>query len=213
MGVRQGGFQGDVPTAFPTRTTFQLRLKIALVFDTLFVRFWLHLGCQDDPQNPQKSSKSRVRNCTAFSINFRTDFYRFFLRFSTPREGKNQAKTMECCSFLHFSHFPLVFPSGLDFGPSWAPFWSGFGLLFLTFFASKADQKINDFSHHFFYKFRSILGSKRLPNYEWIAGKSPPRGVQDRLEDVALIFCLSWLRFGTILHRFWHPRWHLACTG
>ena len=37
-----------------------------------------------------------------------------------------------------------------------------------------------------------------------IAGKSLPRGVQDRLEDVALIFCLSWLRFGTLLGRFWH---------
>ena len=66
MGVRQGGVQGDVPTPFAIQTPLQLRLKIALVFDTLFVRFWLHLGCQDDPQNPQKSSKSRVRNCTAF---------------------------------------------------------------------------------------------------------------------------------------------------
>ena len=66
MGVRQGGFHGDVPTLFGTWTPLQLRLKIALVFDTLFVRFWLHLGCQDDHQNPQKSFKSRVRNCTAF---------------------------------------------------------------------------------------------------------------------------------------------------
>ena len=49
-----------------------------------------------------------------------------------------------------------------------------------------------------------MLDSKRLPNYERIAGKSPPSGVQDRLEDVALIFCLSWLRFGTLLGRFWH---------
>ena len=37
-----------------------------------------------------------------------------------------------------------------------------------------------------------------------IAGKSLPRGVQDRLEDVALIFCLSWLRFETFLARLWH---------
>ena len=55
MGVRQGGFQGDVPRVVGVYTPLQLRLKIALVFDTLFVRFWLHLGCQDDPQNPQKS--------------------------------------------------------------------------------------------------------------------------------------------------------------
>ena len=57
MGVRQGGFPGAVPIAFPTRTTFQLRLKIALVFDTLVLRFWLHLGCQDDTQNPQNPQK------------------------------------------------------------------------------------------------------------------------------------------------------------
>jgi len=41
MGVRQGGFQGDVPRLVRVNTP-------ALVFDTLFVRFWLHLGCQDD---------------------------------------------------------------------------------------------------------------------------------------------------------------------
>ena len=43
-GCARGGVQGDVPRAFGTYTPLQLRLKIALVFDTLFVRFWLHLG-------------------------------------------------------------------------------------------------------------------------------------------------------------------------
>ena len=122
---------------------------------------------------------------------------------------------MERRSFLHFSHFPLVFPSGLDFGPSWAPFWNGFGLLFLTFFASKTDQKINDFSHHFFYEFGSILAPKMALGRGTVAGKSPPRGVQDHLEDVAVIFCLSWLRFGTLLDRFWHDFgrfWHPFST-
>ena len=46
-----------------------------------------------------------------------------------------------------------------------------------------------------------------------VAGKSSPGGVvQDHLEDVAVIFCLSWLRCGTLLGwflldfcRFWHP--------
>ena len=57
MGVRQGGFQGDVPRADPTYTTLQLRLKIALVFDPVSLRFWVHLGSQDDPQNPPKSLK------------------------------------------------------------------------------------------------------------------------------------------------------------
>lgn len=119
---------------------------------------------------------------------------------------------MERCSFLHFSHFPLVFPSWLDFRPSWAPFWSGFGLLFLTFFASKGDEKINDFSHDFFYEFGSILAPKMAPGPATIAGKSSPGGVQDHLDEVALIFCLSELRFGTLLGRFlhdfgrfWHP--------
>ena len=135
---------------------------------------------------------------------FSTRFLMIFLRFSTPREGKNQAKTIKCCSFLHFSHFRLVFPCGLDFGPSWTSFWSGFGLLFLTFFASKGNKKINDFSHHFFYEFGSLLAPKMAPGRGTIAGKSPPKGVQDHLDEVALIFCLSYLRFGTLLIRFWH---------
>ena len=55
MGVRQGGFQGDVPRAFGTHTPLQLRLKIALVFDTVFLRFWLHLRSQDGLENRPKS--------------------------------------------------------------------------------------------------------------------------------------------------------------
>ena len=141
---------------------------------------------------------------TDFESIFEPIFIDFSFDFRPPRESKNQAKTMECCSFLHFSHFHFVFPSGLDFGPSWAPFWSGFGFLFLTFFASKGDKTINDFSHHFFYEFGSILAPKMALGLSWIAGKSPPRGVQDDLEDVAMMFCLSWLRCGTLLGRFLH---------
>ena len=108
--------------------------------------------------------------------------------------------------FLHFSKFPLELPSGIDFGPSWATFWSGFGVLFLVFFASKTDQQINDFLHQVFYEFESIWGPKMAPGGSGIARKSqsPPRAVQDCLEDVALICCLSWLRFGTFLDRFRH---------
>ena len=94
MGVRQGGFPGDVPRPDRCRTTFQLRLKIALVFDTLFLRFWLHLGCQDDPQNPRKSLKNQLRKCTPASKPLRSDFNRFFLRFSTPWGSTNLAKTL-----------------------------------------------------------------------------------------------------------------------
>ena len=78
MGVRQGGFQGDVPGFDLPRTTLQLRLKIALVFDPVFLRFWLHLGCQDDPQNPRKSLKNHLRKCSPTSKRLRSDFYRFF---------------------------------------------------------------------------------------------------------------------------------------
>ena len=113
---------------------------------------------------------------------------------------KSKSKTSK--SFLHFSHFRCVFPSGLNFEPSWAPFWSGFGLLFLSFFASKTGQKINEFSHQFLYEFGSILAPKMALGRGTVAGKSPPRGVQDRLEDVALTFCLYWLHFGTLLGRF-----------
>ena len=37
MGVRQGAFQGDVPRVGLPHTTLQLRLKIALVFDAVFL--------------------------------------------------------------------------------------------------------------------------------------------------------------------------------
>ena len=204
MGGAQGGLARQGPRPTSTYTTLQLRLQIALVFDVVFLRFWLHLGSQDGLENRPKSLKNHLRNCTPTSKRLRSDFYRFFLRFSTPWGSKNLAKTFWCCSFLHFSQFPLELPSGIDFGPSRPPFWSGFGSLFLSFFASKTDQKIINFLHLFFYEFDSILDSKRLPYDGLILGKSPPREVQDRLEDVALIFCLSWLRFGTLLGRFWH---------
>ena len=93
-GGAPGGIQGDVPSPFHPWTTFQLRLKIALVFDTLFLRFWLHLGCQDDPQNPRKRLKNQLRNCTPTSKPLRSDSYRFFLRFSIPWGITNLAKTL-----------------------------------------------------------------------------------------------------------------------
>ena len=93
-GGAPGGFQGDVPRAVGTHTPLQLRLKIALVFDPVFLRFWLHLGCQDDPQNPWKSLKNHLRKCTPTSKRLRSNFYRCFRRFSTPWGSKNLAKTL-----------------------------------------------------------------------------------------------------------------------
>ena len=117
---------------------------------------------------------------------------------------------MERCSFLHFSHFPLDLPSGFDFGPSWPPFCSGSGRFFLflffvkIFYASKADQKIFNFLHQFFYEFCSILEAKMAPGRATLTRKSLPSGVQDHLDEVALIAYLSYLCFGSFLGRFWH---------
>ena len=94
MGGAQGGLARQGPTLTSSNTTIQLRLKIALVFDAVFLRFWLHLGCQDDPQNPRKSFKNQLRKCTPTSKPLRSDFYRFVLRFSTPWGSKNLAKTL-----------------------------------------------------------------------------------------------------------------------
>ena len=130
MGGGQGGLARQGPTPTWWSTLIQLRLKIALAFDAIFLRFLLHLGSQDGLEHRPKSLKNHLRKCTPISKHFRSDFYRFFLLFWTPWVIKNLAKTFECCSFLHFSHFPLDLPSGFDFGPSWPPFWNGFGLLF-----------------------------------------------------------------------------------
>ena len=57
MGVRQGGFQGDVPRTDPTNTTLQPRLKIALVSDPIFFDFGSILGAKMTPkihENPFK---------------------------------------------------------------------------------------------------------------------------------------------------------------
>ena len=79
-------------------------------------------------------------------------------------------------------------------------FWDPFSY----FFRFQDRSKNQRFFASVFYEFGSILDSKRLPYDGTKVGKSPPRRVQDRLEDAALIFCLSWLRFGTLLGRFWH---------
>ena len=90
-----------------------------------------------------------------------------------------------------------------------------FGAVFSHFSRFKGRSKINEFSHRFFYEFGSILAPKMAPGPLRIAGKSSPRGVQDHLDEVALIFCLSDLRFRTLLGRFWHDFgrfWHPFST-
>ena len=94
MGGAQGGLARQGPRATSTYTTLQLRLKIALVFDAVFLRFWLHLGSQDGFQNRPKPLKNHLRKCTPTSKRLRSDFYWFFLRFSTPWGSKKLAKTL-----------------------------------------------------------------------------------------------------------------------
>ena len=55
MGGAQGGLGRSGPRVQGGNPTVQLRLKIALVFDAVFLRFWLHLGSQDGLQNRPKS--------------------------------------------------------------------------------------------------------------------------------------------------------------
>ena len=60
MGGAQGGLARQGPRAQGGHTTLQLRLKIALVFDAVFLRFWLHLGFQDGLQNRPKPLKNHL---------------------------------------------------------------------------------------------------------------------------------------------------------
>ena len=60
-GAYCGGRQGAIPRpttrSFPCRTILQLRLKIALFFDAVFLPFWVDLGSQDGSKilpNPSK---------------------------------------------------------------------------------------------------------------------------------------------------------------
>ena len=75
MGGAQGSLARQGPRPDPTYTTLQLRLKIALVFDAVFLRFWLHLGSQDGFENRSKSFKNRLRKCTPTSKRLRSVFY------------------------------------------------------------------------------------------------------------------------------------------
>ena len=81
MGVRQGGFQGDVPRLDLPHTTLQLRLKIALIFDPIFFGVGSILGAKMTPkiqENPFKitfESALQLRSvCDPIFIDFSFDF-------------------------------------------------------------------------------------------------------------------------------------------
>ena len=87
MGGAQGGLARSGPRVNPTPTTLQLRLKIALVFDAVFLRFWLHLGSQDGLENRPKSLKNRLRK------QFRSIFEWMFIDFSFDFGPPGSSKT------------------------------------------------------------------------------------------------------------------------
>ena len=61
MGGAQGGLARQGPRPTSTTTTLQLRLKIAIVFDAVFLRFWVHLGGQKGVQKGTQSRISKAR--------------------------------------------------------------------------------------------------------------------------------------------------------
>ena len=73
-GRRQGGFQGDVPRTKCTRTPLQLRLKIAVFFDAVFLPFWVDLGSQDGSKILSNPSKIDFEIALDFQPVFDTTF-------------------------------------------------------------------------------------------------------------------------------------------
>ena len=141
---RQGAIPRPTTTAFPCPTIFQLRLKIALFFDSLFFDFGSILGPKMAPKSQKilkKSTSKSHLNSNVFSILF----FMFFLGFSTPANVKNLTKLMEGCSFLHFSSFLLRLAIGTHFRPYWTRFGSGFGVHFRIFLEQEGDRKFDDF--------------------------------------------------------------------
>ena len=70
MGGAQGGLASPGPRPTSCKTTMQLRIKIALVFDAVFLRFWLHLGSQDGFENRPKSLKITFESALQFQSIF-----------------------------------------------------------------------------------------------------------------------------------------------
>ena len=63
MGGAQGGLGRSGPIAQGTYPTLQLRLKIALVFDPVFVRFWTVFDPQDGSKIDPKSLPKSIVLC------------------------------------------------------------------------------------------------------------------------------------------------------
>ncbi len=201
---RQGAIPRPTTTAFQGWTIFQLRLKIALFFDSLFFDFGSILGPKMAPKSQKilkKSTSKSHLNSNVFSILF----FMFFLGFPTPANVKNITKLMECCSFLHFSSFLLRLAIGTHFRPYWTRFGSGFGSIFEYFWNKKATENlmISDFVFSRFWVDFGLQVGPQLWHHSGGIGlqsalRSPWRPCFDFLSPLASF----WDDLGAILERF-----------
>ena len=84
MGGAQGGLGRSGPRVQGGNPTLQLRLKIALVFDAVFLRFWLHLGSQDGLQNRPNRKKITFESALQLRRVFDPIFINFSFDFRPP---------------------------------------------------------------------------------------------------------------------------------
>ena len=156
---RQGAIPRPTTTAFPCWAIVQLRLKIALFFDSLFFDFGSILG-------PKMAPKSHFEITLEFQRVFDTIFY-VFSWISDPREREKYNKT-DGVLFV-FTLF-LVFTSARY----WDPFstildsiWEWFWFHFRIFLEQEGDRKFDDFWFCFF----SVLGRFWAPS--WTTALTP----------------------------------------
>ena len=120
-----------------------------------------------------------------------------------PREREKSNKTdgvlFVFTLFLFFTSARYWDPFSTILDSIWEWFWCPFSNIFGT----RRRPKIWWFLILFFLGFGSILGSKLDHSCYAIAVESASRAPSGRLEDLALISCPPWRRFGTIWERFW----------
>ena len=73
-GGRQGAIPSDVPSPSDGRRTCQPRLEIALVFDPIFLPFWVDLGFQDGSKINRNPSKINFKIALDLQLVFETTF-------------------------------------------------------------------------------------------------------------------------------------------
>ena len=77
IGGRQGGLARQTPRFDRWRTSSQLRLKIALFFDAVFLPFWDDFGSQDGSKILPNPLKIDIKIAPDFDLVFDTTFKEF----------------------------------------------------------------------------------------------------------------------------------------